>query len=82
MIIQRLFNPFHAELPTTTKADDFFDCYATVPKMSFCTLFPSTHSIQAPLQESIKSLVGIICIDLPRAPYKGLELSKELLNRV
>jgi hypothetical protein len=66
----------------TTFASHFFDCKATVSKMIFSTLFPSTHSIQAPFKESIKSLVRVVCVGLLMTFYEGLELRKELLNRI
>lgn len=79
-------NPSHVGFPITTKADyltsHLFDCKSTVPKMTFSTLFPPTHSIQAPFKESIKSLVRVVCVSLLMMFYEGLELRKELLNRI
>ncbi|OQD86489.1 hypothetical protein PENANT_c007G03076 [Penicillium antarcticum] len=62
----------HKALGLKTVASHLFDCQARIPKMSFYTLLPSPRSIDAPFQESIKSLVRVV----GSGEYKDKYMSK------
>lgn len=50
--------------------------------MPLCTLFPRTHSFNAPFKEKIKSLIGIILIGLSMPSDERFQLSENLLDRL
>ena len=54
-----------------TFASQLFDYQARVSEMSLCTLLPSTHGIDAPFKEIIKSLARVVGVSLPMTLDEG-----------